>query len=246
MKRKKLIPIISVVFSFVCAILLFLNWNVESLFQQDEMPVTMSNIKHDAKTEFTGFTAGEDIPRLVSADDFSTMQTKVDYMTAEPIGIVATGVSSLKPWVDHYTTKSYKGRTSTGSRRAEVTQSKFDIWNNYNPYYLLELPDHTYLLAQIPQTAADAIKKGKNITLPIGQKVGITDTAKRYLTPICKEYGVDINGVYYAFNNQWQKEHHSTFLLIRFGISAVLWLALSVGITLLGNKIFLKKEQAKI
>ena len=106
--------------------------------------------------------------------------------------------------------------------------------------------DHTYLLAQIPQTAADAIKKGKNITLPIGQKVGITDTAKRYLTPICKEYGVDINGVYYAFNNQWQKEHHSTFLLIRFGISAVLWLVLSVGITLLGNKIFLKKEQAKI
>lgn len=40
--------------------------------------------------------------------------------------------------------------------------SGFDIWDSYNQYYLVELPDHTFILAQIPQTEADAIVMGKN------------------------------------------------------------------------------------
>ncbi len=150
MNRKTIIPAASVLLSLVCASLLFLNWNPEALFRQEETPVTMNDIEQGGAEDFTGSAAGENIPRLTGAADFSEMISSLDYATAEPVGIVPTDVYSLKPWVSHYNTHTYKGRTSTGSRRAEVSTSDLDIWGSYNPYYLLELPDHTYILAQIP------------------------------------------------------------------------------------------------
>ena len=70
---------------------------------------------------------------------------------------------------------------------------------NYNPYYLLELPDHTYILAQIPQTEADAIVKGESVTLPIGQKVGMTDTAWSHLAAVCWIVGIgDLENIHYS------------------------------------------------
>lgn len=198
MKRKNIISVISVLFSLGCAFWLFLNWNPETLLKQEQQPVTMNDIEQGSREDFTGLPAGGDIPRLTGEVDFSEILYELDYVTAEPVGIVSTSVYSLKPWMGHYNTHTYKGRTRTGSRRAEVSMSGFDIWDSYNQYYLVELPDHTFILAQIPQTEADAIAMGKNITLSIGQKIGMTDTARSYLADICKEYGVSMDGVFYA------------------------------------------------
>ena len=241
MNRKTIIPAASVLLSLVCASLLFLNWNPEALFRQEETPVTRNDIEQGGAEDFTGSAAGEDIPRLTGAADFSEILYDLDYVTAEPVGIVPTGVYSLKPWVSHYNTRTYKGRTSTGSRRAEVSTSGLDIWGSYNPYYLLELPDHTYILAQIPQTEADAIARGESVTLPIGQKTGMTNAAWSRFAAVCGEYGADMDGVFYAFDNEWQEEHHTTLLLLRFGAAALLWFVLAVGLTLSGNEILLKK-----
>lgn len=242
MKRENIIPTISVLLSLICASVLFLKWNPETFFKQDERLVTMYDIEQGGAADFSGFAASEDITRLTGAADFSEILYDLDYVTAEPVGIVPTGVYSLKPWVSRYNTRTYKGRTRTGSRRNEVSTSSLDIWGNYNQYYLLELPDHTYILAQIPQTEAGAIEKGESVTLPIGQKVGMTDTARNYLAAICEEYGTDMDGVFYAFNNEWQEEHHSTLLLLRFGAAALIWFVLAVGLTLIGNRIFLVEK----
>ena len=238
MNRKTIIPTISVILALVCAALLFLNWNPEALFRQEETPITMSDIERGNTEDFTGSAAGADIPRLTGTADFSEMTGGLDYATAEPIGIVPTGVSALKPWVSRNNINTYKGRTSTGSRKAEVSTSGLDILGDYNPYYLLELPDHTYILAQIPEREADAIAKGESVTLPVGQKAGLTDTARSRLAAVCKEYGADVNAVFYAFDNQWQKEHHTGLLLLRLGAAALLWFVLAVGLTLIGERIF--------
>ena len=243
MKRTTIIPTVSVLIALVCAALFCLNWNPEALFKSEELPVTISDIEQNSLADFTGSLAGADILRLNGAEDFTEADFEVEYVTAEPVGIVPTGVSSLKPWVSHYNTHTYKGRTTTGSRRAEVRTSGFDLLGNYLPYYLSELPDHTYILAQIPQESAEAIEKGESVTLPIGQKIGMTDTARKHLSAICEEYGADMDGVFYAFDNKWQEEHHSTLLLIRFGAAALLWFVLAVALTLVGWKLF-KSEEA--
>ena len=67
MNRKTIILIASVLLSLVCASLLFLNWNPEALFRQEETPVTRNDIEQGSTEDFTGSAAGEDIPRLTSA-----------------------------------------------------------------------------------------------------------------------------------------------------------------------------------
>jgi len=205
--------------------------------------VTLSDIEQNLITDFNGFPAGEDIPRLTSAEDFSEIIYLSDYVTAEPVGIVQTGISSLSPWEDHYYTQRVKGRTTGRQiRLPEITSSGWDLPGSYLPYYLLELPDHTYIVAQIPQETAKAIEKGKSVTLPIGQKVSMTSAAQNELSAICEEYEADMDGVFYAFDNEWQEEHHSALLLVRFGAAALLCFVLAVGLTLAGWKLFKSKE----
>lgn len=238
MKRKEIIiTTISILLALMCAFQLFFNCNLEALLQQEKMPVTMSDISQVCAENFIGSVAGEDIPRLTSAEEFSKILS-TNYVTAEPIGIVPTGVYSLKAWGSHFNTHVYNGRTSKQNRRAEVRRSGFAVQEHYNQYYLLELPDHSYILAQVPQTVATALAKGKSITLPIGQKVGMLDTARNYLSSICEEYKADMDGVLYTFDNEWQEEHDFTLFMLRFGVAAVFWLVLSVGLTLVGRKIF--------
>ena len=79
------------------------------------------------------------------------------------------------------------------------------------------------------------------LIMPIQILIDIKDVYKRQ-APICKQYGVEMNGVFYTFDNQWQKEHHLSVLVVRLVVSVVVWLVLSIGMVLLGNALFLKKE----
>ena len=65
----------------------------------------------------------------------------------------------------------------------------------------------------------------------------MTDTAWSHLAAVCGEYGADTDSVFYVFDNEWQEEHHTSLLLLRFG-AALVWLVLA------GWRIF-KKEEAK-
>lgn len=243
-KKETMITMISVLLALVCSLQFFLNWNPETLLQREETPVTMNDIARGGTADFTGSVAGEDIPRLTGAEDFAEILSG-NYVTAEPVGIVPTGVYSLKAWESHFNTHIRNGRTSTRSRRANVRKSGFAIQENYNQYSLLELPDHSYILAQIPQAAAAGLANGERVTLPIGQKVGMLDDARNYLSSICGEYGMDMDGVLYTFDNEWHEERRFTLFLLRFGTAAVLWLVLSVGLMLTGGKILGIKKHSK-
>ncbi|MFR4783757.1 MAG: hypothetical protein ACLUAR_13405 [Pilosibacter sp.] len=148
-------------------------------------------------------------------------------------------------WEDHYYTQRVKGRTTGRQiRLPEITSSGWDLPGSYLPYYLLELPDHTYIVAQIPQETAKAIEKGESVALSIGQKYG-TDrhgSKSSFCQHLVREYEADMDGVFYAFDSEWQAEHHFLLLLlVRFGAAALLWSCQAVGLTLAGWKLFKSK-----
>ena len=68
MKKATVIPTVSVLIALVCAALFCLNWNPEPLLKGKEQPVTLSDIEQNLTTDFNGFPAGEDIPRLTRAE----------------------------------------------------------------------------------------------------------------------------------------------------------------------------------
>ncbi len=243
MKKEKVILYISTILALAAAILFFFRWNPENLLWRTETPVTMSDIEQNKAVDFTGSPAGDDIFRLSGAEDFENMLNYVDYATAKPIKAIPTGVYSLKPWESYFSSRTVNGRTGIGRRRAEVIKSAAGLVENYNQYYLLGLSDGSYILAQLPQSKAAAIKKGKSVILPIGQKAGIPDAARNYLADICGEYGASMEGVLYTLDNEWYKEHSFTLFIIRFAAASVLFFILAVGLLLTGNKVFGIKEE---
>ncbi len=245
MKKEKLIPFISTILALAAAMLVYLNWNPEALLQGKEGPVSMEDIESGQVENFVGSKAGSDIPRLAGKDDFEKNRSLI--FTAEPVGIISTGTYELKAWADPYYSNGGKRRTGAKKKKPQFRQYKNpnSILNDHADYlqiYLLELPDGSYILAQIPESAVRAIRSGKNITLPIGKKVsqGIPDKLKA----LCEEYDAYIGGIYYAFNDEWQEEHKFLISLLRIGVTMAVLFILAVVFIFIGNKLFRVKQES--
>lgn len=241
MKKEKVIPFVSVIIGLAAAYILFVNLDLEPYFRGKGEPVTMEDIKKDPGTDFAGSVPGEDVPRLSGKEEFETGGSVV--YTAEPVDIIFTGAYELKPWVKPYTQRrTRKGRAYGAPKRKpkylqyDNPDGFFQNHEDYLPFYLLKLPDGTYILAQIPKRDADAIQKGKHVTLPIGRRAlkGIPET----LRAKCEEYQAPVSGVYYAFCDTWYEENYTWMFLLRAGIAAAVCLAVSVFLITVLNRIF--------
>lgn len=239
MQKERIIVFSSVIFSLAVAALCFFYVDVESFLRDEAAPVTLEELTQNRGVSYTGSAAGADIPRLSGRAEFAAMNYCFGYVTAEPLAVIKTDVYRLKPWVEPFITKRVNGRaTGPKKRKKEVIQSAWFLWEDYQPYYLLELPDHSYLLAQIPQVQAAAIKRGEAVTLPLGEKDNVPSAAQQYLTEICQTYGVATDAVFYTWDDAWYEKHNFILFAIRFVFAAVICLALAVGLMTVGNKIF--------
>lgn len=245
MKKEKLIPFISTVSAMAVAFLIYLNWNPESLLHGRESTVSMEEIESGYQEDFIGAKAGDDIPRLLGKEDFEKNRSLI--FTAEPVEIVSTGTYELKAWADPY--YSNGGKRHTGPKKKKPQFRKYknpdSILNDRADYlqiYLLKLPDGSYILAQIPESAVKELRSGKSITLPIGKKVsqGIPDTLKT----LCEEYNAYTGGIYYAFNDEWQEKHKFLILLLRIGVTMAVLFILAIVFICIGNKVFRVKQES--
>lgn len=241
MKKGKVIAVCSTLIGLVAAYVLFVNLDVEPLFREEREPVTLKEAEENRGTDYTGAEAGDDIPRLSGKEAFETTLSPV--FTAEPIDIVATGAYELKSWVKPYTQRrTRKGRAyGAPKKKPQFLQYKspdglFHNREDYLPFYLLKLPDESYILAQIPKRDADAIRRGEHVVLPIGRKAlkGVPST----LRSLCETYDAPTGSVYYAFCDAWYEKHYTTMFLVRAAAAFVTLFAVAVVLILIGEKVF--------
>ncbi len=184
--------------------------------------------------------AGEDTPRLSGREEFEAL-AETDFVTAEPEEVIATGVYGLKPWVDPYkiTRASMpNGRTvSTGRRAPDATDNAIMAAEHYQEFYLIRLPDRTYILAQFDRIYREEIEKGRAVTLPAGVKKPVSGEAQNYLKEICEKYGADSSRVLYMIDDEWQQEHDFPFFMIRLGIAAAVFFAVGIPLFAFFSKI---------
>ncbi len=238
--REKVITAVAVILGLVIAFFVYQNFYPEDFMEKDETTITMSDIEKNKSVSYTGHPAGEDIPRISGKEEFEDILA-MDDVTMEPGGIVSTGIFKLKAWESPYFKSPGTGGSRAGARRREVIQG-WDLLDQYNEYYLLECPDGTYILAQIPKRIAKAIEKGGRVTLPVSKKEGISKEVQGYLSEFSSEYDMTMKGVLYAFDDEWYQEHGTVITLIRLGTAFVSWIVTGVVFLLLGEKIFNKRK----
>ncbi len=175
--------------------------------------------------------AGEDTPRLSGRDEFEAL-VGTNPVTAEPEEVVATGVYGLKPWVDPYkiarTTMPNGRRVSTGRRAPDATDSAIMAVEHYQEFYLIRLPDQTYILAQFGRMYREEIERGGPVTLPEGIKKTVSAEAQKYLKEICEAYGADSSCVLYMIDDEWQQRHDFLFFMIKLGIAVAVFFAVGI------------------
>lgn len=235
---QKILEFVVVIVSLVVAVLVAKALPVESMLRGKEEPVTLAMTEGGLPEEYIGMPAADDIPRIEDAETWEdTWQTS--YVTVEPEEIVPTGIGTRHTWLSAYSSGS---RRSRPRHRPDVDDMTFDILGEYDEYFLIQLPDQSYILAQMSIDDARALKAGKQITLPVGRKGPVHQQAIKQLEDFCRDYDANIEGTFYCINDKWNEEHSMLVQLIRLGCGALITLVLgSILITVVGK--ILKEEE---
>lgn len=214
MKKKitKFLEFVAVIASLAVGVLVAEKFPIESMLRGKEEPVTLAMTEEGLQEDYIGMPAADDIPRIEDAESWEdTWQTSC--VTVEPTEIISTGIGARHPWVDAYTSTRRGGQRY----RPDVSGMAFDVLDEYGEYFLIRLPDKSYILAQISVDDARALEAGKEITLPIGKKAGVYQQALRELEELCQKYDVNTDGVFYCINDKWNEEHEFLVQLLRIG-----------------------------
>ena len=236
MKTKiiKFLEFTAVITAIIVGTLAEENLSIESMLRKNEEAVTLSMTEKGLPEEYIGMSADDDIPRIEDAETWEdTWQTS--YITVEPISIVPTGFGVRHPWVPTYTKASRRRGTR---RRPDVTSTVLDIFDEYGEYYLIQLPDESYILAQMSTDDARKLKAGKEITLPIGKKNAVNVQILPKIEDICQEYGASKEGVFYCINDDWNEGHSTIMTLIRIAVIAAFTFILGAILIMVIDKIF--------
>ena len=239
MKEKfvKVLEFVMVIISLIAAVLVAKDFGIESILRGKEEPVTLAMAKENLTEDCIGMPAADDIPRIEDVqtwDDASIL----DLVTIEPTDIIPTGIGSRNTWVSAYST-SRRGRVQP---RPSVSETAFDFAGDYAEYYIIKLPDESYILAQMSIDDARKLKAGKAVTLPIGRKIDVFSQALPKMKDLCEEYNVYTDGVFYCINDKWNESHSFLVFIIRFGIGALTAIVLGAILITVVDKIFKMKE----
>lgn len=219
------IGIIAII-GIIVIILVFTHLYPEDFMKKDTTQITMKDLKDDFGFSYVGRPAGEDIPRLSGKKDFRKMSS-LDRVTLEVQGIIRTDVYRLKPWEPSYSRIVRTGRARSKRKKEKIVRG-LDLLDEYNEYYLLECPDGTYILGQLPDQLVKRIKRGEKVTLPVSAKQEVPQTAQKYLSEICGKYNAEKEEILYSFDDEWYIVHGDTIFMIRFGVACVIFIVLVV------------------
>lgn len=228
----------AVIIALIVGFLLMNTISVESMLRGKEEPVTLAMTEDGLQEDFIGLPAGDDIPRVTSLQEWEdTWATSC--ITIEPLSVIPTGIGARYSWVGAY---SNVGRRGGARKKADVTRTAFDIMGEYGEYFILQLPDQSYILAQISKDDARKLKAGKEITLPVGKKDGVHRQVLANIQDLCDEYNVNTDGVFYCVNDQWNQSHSMMVQLIRIGIALGTTLVLGTILIMIVDKLLKVKD----
>ena len=239
MKSKivKFLEFVMVIIALIVGAVVARNMRVESLLRGKEEPVSLSTAESGYYEDYVGLPAGDDIPRITTAQEWEDTWA-VSCVTIEPKKIISPGIGTRNPWIGEY---SYSRRGGT-RRKPQVNTMTLDLLGDYSEYFLLQLPDDSYILAQMSSDDARSIKAGKKVTLPIGKKGGVYQQALDNIADLCREYDVYTEGIFYCVNDQWNAEHHIMVQLARLGIGFLVTIVLGAILITILDKIMKVKD----
>lgn len=235
-KMEKIRTWTAAVLAIAAALFAFTNFSIEGYLWDKEKDdvVTAKELEEKTSDAYIGRPAAEDVKTVTTKEEYDGLMGSVEVVSVKPKAVIATGVYSLGKWSEPYV-KSRK--RATKRKKAQVLTSTFlaRIWGEYSQYYFIQLEDDSYILAQMNDCVADEIEKGEGLRIPLGHKIAYSQAAKNELDEMCQEYGADTNYVFYAIDDNWQKEHSFVLFISRVLAALASLIVVVIAATLLSG-----------
>ena len=241
-EMRKVLDFVIVIVSLAAACFIFAGFDMEGILKKMNPPEAVGSKELEANpgTVYVGRPAGEGIPEVKGQTEWEDVLNDVDNVKVIPKSIQKTNVYSLADWAEPFRRRR---NGAIGKQKATVKQAPFDISLDYIPYYILGLEDGSHILAQISQSTAKDIQKGKIDALPIGKKQGFSQNAKNLLASVCAENDVPTDYIWYAIDNEWQEKHSFEILIGKAVVAVLFFFVLAVVLELLADKVLGKKKR---
>lgn len=192
-----------------------------------------------------GYPAGEGIEELTSLEQLN--RDTPFFFTFETESMIPLHVYQVKTATDtnEYSRRHrYRGSTST------VTDSMVEIFykrNNYDSYYLVQLPSGEYVMAYVDDSYYWRYRMSGKVQLPVGtmrSPILLSNDARELLQPALEEYGLEDSYYLMMFSERHYVDHHGIYGMIAILMAVAVWVAYFVLIALfvLIRKIFKKKS----
>lgn len=222
---------LSIAYTFRLNLVLDLFW--------DKVDRTMIEAEVDKEDfgQFVGLPAGEGIAKLTDIEQFYELQTthygtmKPDYITFETDSIIPLDLYQLNSESDAYT----GGHTSVGghyysSSRTLPIYTDFKLMGTsflYNRYYMVKLPDDSYVPARLDDTYYMKYRLTGKVQLPIGIVDHMPDRGQSALQPYLDEYSLSKDRILVMYS---QKRYEDWELLYAGVAFLLFWAILILGL----------------
>lgn len=223
--------------------LLVYQWvTPESFLPYEGQTAGQEELEANPMEDYAGKPAGETIPRLTGKDDFEEL-IHGGYATITTDELIPTGIYGLISQEAYRTLQRGAIRVGGGIRRKTNTVEWAKKWplmdaQHYQEYYLVRLPDSTYVLALFSPAEERGLRAKGEITLPIGRKETVRNEARPLLADVCSKY--EAESVYYLFmlDQAWMEEKGGIRFILRLLPAAGVFFILAAGWIMMVEKVF--------
>ncbi|MCH5345361.1 MAG: hypothetical protein J1E64_15145 [Acetatifactor sp.] len=205
----------------------------------DKVDQTMIEAEVDKKDfgHFAGLPAGEGITKLTDIEQFYELQTthygtmKPDYITFKTDSIIPLDLYQLNSESDAYT----GGHMSVGGHYYS-SSTTLPIFTDlrlmgalflYNRYYMVKLPDGSYVPAHLDDTYYMKYRLTGKVQLPIGIADHMPDRGQSALQPYLDEYDLNKDRILVMYS---QKRYEDWELLYAGTAFLLFWVILILGL----------------
>lgn len=214
----------------------------ESFLPYEEQAVELEEIKVNPLEDYAGKPPGETIPKLAGKDEWEQL-IHGGYAAVSTDELIPTGIYGLLSQEAYHTLREGAVRIGGRIRRKTNTVEWATRWplndaQYYQEYYLVRLPDSTYILALLSPGVERELRRKGEITLPIGRKETIRNEVRTLFTEACSTY--EVEAVYYLHmvDNAWMEEKRGMRFALRLIPAAGVFFLLAAGWVLMIGKVF--------
>ncbi len=230
-----IVTLISVVFFFADLYLLcvFPSNLILELFWEKAGKEEIESLEYNYG-QLAGIPAGEGVTVLEDIGQYAELGSR-EYITFKTESIIPLNAYKLKSGTD---------RTNNTYRRAGNQVRSGRQWNTYstvrpltkayiyNRYYLVQLPDGSYVTAYLEDAYYWKYKLTGTVQLPLGRVTDMLSQEKDFLSPYIEKYELDEERVLVMFSEERYEQHKTLYKVIQLTVFVMI-LAIYIAVVFL-------------